>query len=344
MRLETNIAPSGCTGTTGHDEDARPPARARAFAIRAAVGALAAAAALGVPRVALATSCVSIDEQRDGLSDEERQSTRTLFEEALGEAGVTVGREGCTETWTLYHVRLGKSITVVVQSPRGTRRERVKKIEDLPATYHQLAHAIVSGTENTNDGANVDRRNVTESQSERKRVNADAVWYAKLGYGATPAAGFHAGPAFGFGRRWELDSVGINLGFLNFILYQDSDEFSGASAGWIELGADYFFDPYANSTAYVGAGLSLGNHSLPTDRGDYENAGLQGKATLGYEMFRASTIRLSLQLDATLPMFRLTRTTTVADAGTGASIEIEDHVYSPTFQLSLGLGWGARAD
>ncbi|HTV22972.1 MAG TPA: hypothetical protein VMG12_29985, partial [Polyangiaceae bacterium] len=255
-----------------------------------------------------------------------------------GEAGVTVAREGCDETWTLYHVRLGKSITVVVQSPRGTRRERVKKIEDLPATYHQLARSIVSGTEATNDASSVDRRNVTEAQSERQRVSADAVWYAKLGYGVTPAAGFHGGPAFGFGRRWELDSVGINLGFLNFILYQDADEFRGSSAGWIELGADYYFDPYANGTAYLGAGLSLGNHSIPSDRGDYENAGLQGKATFGYEMFRASTIRLNLHFDATLPMFRLSRTTT--DALTGA--EDVDHVYAPTFQLSLALGWGAH--
>jgi hypothetical protein len=338
MSLESKCRPNVGSRCVSDPSASERAARPSSFASRVALGALAAAAALGVPRLASASSCVSIDEERDGLTPEERQSTRTLFEEALGEAGVTVAREGCNETWTLYHVRLGKSITVVVQSPRGTRRERVKKIEDLPATYHQLAHAIISGKENTNDGASVDRRNVTDGQSDRKRVSADAVWYAKLGYGSTPAAGFHAGPAFGFGRRWELDSVGINLGFLNFILYQDSDEFRGTSAGWIELGADYFFDPYANSTAYVGAGLSLGNHSIPSDSGFYENAGLQGKATLGYEMFRASTIRLSLHFDATLPMYRLTRTT--FDEITGA--EDDDHVYSPTFQLSLGLGWGSR--
>lgn len=306
--------------------------------VRMALGTLAAATTLASARLASAGACVSIDAERDGLSVDERRSTRTLFEEALGEAGVSVGRDGCSETWTLYHVRLGKSITVVVQSPRGTRRERVKKVEDLPATYHQLARSIVSGKENTNDSAAVDRRHVSDSQSERKRVSADAVWYAKLGYGSTPAAGFHAGPAFGFGRRWELDSVGINLGFLNFILYQDSEEFSGSSAGWIDLGADYFFDPYANGSAYVGAGLSLGHHSLSDEGGDYDNAGLQGKATFGYEMFRASTIRLSLHFDATLPMYRLTRTT--VDPLTGA--EDEDHVYSPTFQLSLGIGWGSR--
>lgn len=318
------------------------PPRTRSASTRGAalgLGVLSVIALLLAPRLARASACVSIDEERDGLTADERQSTRTLFEEALGEAGESVAREGCTETWTLYHVRLGKSITVVVQSPKGTRRERVKSIEDLPATYHQVTHAILSGTENTNDSGNVDRRNVTQSQQSRQRVSADAVWYAKLGYGSTPAAGFHAGPAFGFGRRWELDNVGINLGFLNFILYQDSEEFEGVSAGWIDLGADYFFDPYANSTLYVGGGLSLGNHSIPSaGDGEYQNAGLEGKATLGYEMFRASTIRLSAVLDATLPMYRLTRT--VTDPVTLA--ESDQHVYAPTLQLSLGLGWGAH--
>jgi hypothetical protein len=315
------------------------PVRAR-VALRLGVGALTIGLGMLAPRSALASTCVVVDEERDGLAPDERQSARTLFEESLGEAGVTVAREGCSETWTLYHVRLGKSITVVVQSPRGTRRERVKKIEDLPATYHQLAHAIVNGADNTSDGASVDRRNVTESQSDRKRVNADAVWYAKLGYGSTPAAGFHAGPAFGFGRRWELDSIGINLGFLNFILYQNSEEFNGTSAGWIELGADYFFDPYANSSAYVGAGLSLGNHSIPDAGGRYSNAGLQGKGSFGYEMFRASTIRLFVHFDATLPMYRLSRSHVDPETQT----DVEEHVYAPTFQLSLGLGWGSRSN
>jgi hypothetical protein len=235
-------------------------------------------------------------------------------------------------------VKLGESITVVVQGPRGTRRERVKKIEDLPGTYSQLTRSLLTGVENTTDSSNVDRRNVTSQQSRPKRVAADAIWYAKLGYGATPALGFHAGPAFGFGRRWELDRVGINLGFLNFIMYQDTDEFEGVSAGWIELGADYFFDAYANGSLYVGGGLSLGSHSIPDSAGTFDGVGLQGKASVGYEMFRASTIRLLVNLDAVLPMYRLSRET--VDLVTGA--ENSAHVYSPTLTLSLGLGWGSR--
>lgn len=303
---------------------------------RAAAGA-AFCLGLLVASAAEAATCVVVDESKDGLDPADRAAAKTLFEEALSESKVSVAQDGCTETWTIYHVKLGESVTVVVQGPQGTRRERVKTIEDLPGTYSQMARSLIAGVDNTVDSEAVDRRNVTDTQMQRKRIKADAVWYAKLGYGSTPAAGFHAGPAFGFGRRWELDRFGINLGFLSFITYQDSDEFEGVSASWIDLGADYFFDPYGNSSPYVGAGLSLGNHSIPDAGGTYEGVGLQGKATVGYEVFRASTIRLFGHVDATLPMYRLSRTVTLA----GGEEETQ-RVYSPTFALSLGLGWGGQ--
>jgi hypothetical protein len=313
--------------------------RARTGSVVLALATLG--ACLAAPVTAWASSCVVIDEQRDGLSEDERQAAKTLFEEALTERGVEVAREGCTETWTLYHVKLGQSLTVVVQSPRGTRRERVKKVEDLPAVYSQLSRAILTGTENTIESGNVDRRNVTETQAaEPQRVVADAIWYAKLGYGATPALGFNAGPSFGFGRRWELDRVGIDLSFLNFLLYQNSEGIEGTSVGWVELGVDYFFSPLANNTPFIGAGLSLGSHSLPNDDGggDYTGGGLQGKVTLGYELFRASTIRLLIEADARLPLHRLSNE--VSDG----NIASRDHVYAPTFVLSLGIGWGSRSN
>jgi len=322
-----------------HHDSANP---GRPFAIggsaRGARAASSAVLCLGLMAApARAATCVVIDEAKDGLDSADRAAAKTLFEEALGESEVSVAQTGCTETWTLYHVKLGESVTVFVQSPKGTRRERVKTIEDLPGTYSQMARSLVAGVDNTVDSEAVDRRNVTDTQAQRQRVHADAVWYAKLGYGTTTAAGGHAGPAFGFGRRWELDRVGINLGFLNFITYQDQDEFEGVSVSWIDLGADYFFDPYGNSSAYVGAGLSLGNHSLPEVGGTYEGVGLQGKASIGYELFRASTIRLLIQLDTMLPMYRLTRSVTLI-----AGEERTEKVYSPTFGLAMGLGWGGE--
>ncbi len=302
------------------------------------LAALGACAAVLAPGSARAASCVQIDEQRDGLSAEERSSVLTLFEAALSEERQEVVREGCTDTWTLYHVRLGESLTVVVQSSRGMRRERVNEIEDLPPLYSQLVRSLLSGSELTTDGGAVNRKNVTESQTEPQRVHAEAMWYAKLGYGTTTADGFHSGPQFGFGRRWELDTVGIDLAFLNFLTYQDSDEFSGMSVGWIELGADYFFDAFGNSSPYVGAGLSLGSHTIPSGDGEFEGSGLQGKAMVGYEFFRASTIRLLAQFDAVLPMYRLARKTS-----DGLGNTVTAHTYSPNFMFSLGLGWGSSS-
>jgi hypothetical protein len=296
-------------------------------------------AATLAPDSAWAASCVKIDEQRDALTPEERNSVITLLEDSLTEEKQEVSREGCTDTWTLYHIRLGESLTVVVQSSRGTRRERVNKIEDLPAMYSQMVRSLLSGSELTNDGSAINRKNVTEGQKDPQRVHADAIWYAKLGYGVTTADGFHSGTQFGFGRRWELDTVGIDLGFLNFLTYQDSSGFEGVSASWIELSADYFFDAFGNNSPYVGAGLSLGSHTIPSTSGDFEGSGLQGKGVLGYEFFRASTIRLLAQFEAVLPMYRLARKTTNA-----AGDSDTDHVYSPNLMLSLGLGWGGGSE
>jgi hypothetical protein len=303
--------------------------------------ALAGISCLLWPLAAHAATCVLIDEQRDGLSPEERASARTLFEDALTEEHQTVAREGCTETWTIYHVRLGDSVTVVVQGPRGMAKQRLNKIEDLPAMYSQMAHSLITGAAATTDSSAVNRKNVTSGQNQQNRVRADAIWYAKLGYGATTADDFHAGPQFGFGRRWELDRFGIDLGFLNFLMYQNSSEFEGVSAGWVEIGFDYFFDPSANNTFYIGAGLSLGSHAIPGGtRGEFTGGGLQTKGTLGYEMFRASTIRMLIQIEATAPLFQLSRT--YFDETT--AVQSKDHTYAPNLLLSLGLGWGNNND
>ena len=82
--------------------------------------------------------------------------------------------------------------------------------------------------------------------------------------------------------------------------------------------------------------------SLIADCGDFfEGTGYYrlGKGTIGYEMFRASTIRLSAHFDATLPMYRLKRTRVDL-----TGLELDEHIYAPTFELYLGLGWGGRSD
>jgi hypothetical protein len=81
---------------------------------------------------------------------------------------------------------------------------------------------------------------------------------------------------------------------------------------------------------------------VPSDGADFEGSGLQAKATLGYEMFRASTIRLLLQADAILPMYRLSRTTN--GLINGLDVETKSHTYAPNLMFSLGLGWGSSSE
>lgn len=290
---------------------------------------------IALPRTVYASSCVTVDEQRDGLGPTERRSAQTLFEDVLAENGVTVVRSDCSETWTIYHVRLGRSISVSVQSPRGQRHERVRRIEDLPGIYDQMVRSILTHTDGTGDSFAVDRDNVTDTQTTNNRVAADAIWYGRLGYGAGFPESYRGGTAFGFGRRWELDRVGLDLSFLNLALYQNSEGADGVSASWLKFELHYFFNAHANHTPYLGGGLSLGSNSLPAAGGEYNGFGLQGELSVGYEMLRASTLRVFAQLDATLPMYRASR---VSALNTDSSER--EFVYAPTVTLALGLGWG----
>jgi hypothetical protein len=67
---------------------------------------------------------------------------------------------------------------------------------------------------------------------------------------------------------------------------------------------------------------------------------MQAKATLGYEMFRASTIRFLLQAESTLPFYRLERT----EADPVTFEDVHQHTYAPNFNLLLGIGWGGRSE
>jgi len=301
-----------------------------------AAKALGAVFLLACPVAAHAETCVQIDEARDGLSPSERSAAQTLFEDALSDNHIAVGRDHCTETWSIHHVRLGSDVTVTVQSSLGTRHETVRQIEDLPNMYSQIVKSLLSGTTISSESTAIDRRNVTDSQTVNNRVAADSIWYARLGYGGTVADGYHGGASFGFGRRWELDRFGIDLSFLNFTLYQSGNHVDGIGGSWIKLGGDYFLSPYSNYSAYLGAGLSFGTTTItPENSAEWSGSGLQGELSLGYELFRASTVRMFFETNASLPVYELKRTVSDVNA-----MSQSEHTWAPTVTFLIGLGWG----
>ena len=69
---------------------------------------------------AAAGVCVTLDEQRDTLSPEDRRAAMITFGQALAKAGAQVTVGDCTTTYSLYNVKLGDAITVYAVGPGGT--------------------------------------------------------------------------------------------------------------------------------------------------------------------------------------------------------------------------------
>jgi hypothetical protein len=186
----------------------------------------------------------------------------------------------------------------------------------------------------------VDRTNVTSNQQAPNRVEADSLWYARLGYAGIANPGTNTGPAIGFGYRYELDSLAIDLSFVNLMFSSSNDSSASGSSGsagitgsWIKLMALYYNNPTANGSSYLGGGVSWGG-TLTT----YSGSGLQAELSAGYEFLRASSIRMFAQFDATLPLYRVSSSelSTYPYTATG----VTQYAYSPSFGLSVGLGWG----
>src|SRR5215471_11927641 len=285
-------------------------------------------------RTATAASCVVLDESRDNLAPAERQASVTLLGQALAQQGVEVSNQNCLATYLVYHVRLGNSVTIYLQGPQGVRQATARAIEDLPNLYSQMVRSLLTGQPMDGTNGTVDRNSVTSAQQAPNRVEADSLWYARLGYAGITGSVFNAGPDVGFGYRYELDSIGIDLSFNLVVATNRGSAGTGSVGGsFVKLEVLYFSNPTANASLYIGGGVSWGGTVVASDSVAYSGSGLQGEVSAGYEMLRASTIRLYAQLDATLPAYTVAQQNLVL--GTSGN-----RAYAPTFGLSFGLGWG----
>lgn len=308
-----------------------------------AVAAFMALALLAGAPSARAASCVRIDPTLDMLSAQEQKAALLLFEEALRNEGRTVDPGGCSEEWVVSHARLGNSLIVVVASPLGRRSDRAKGLEELPALYSQSVRALLRSSDPQNELAGVvDRTNVTSAQADFKRVHSESVFFVRLGY-AYAWGPDQGGPSLGLGWRKELNRVALDISFANLLILGNGDDDSysyeplnGGAFTPVALGVNYHFRPLANGTPYAGLGLGF----TVWDPDEEESKGLDLRLCLGYEMFRASTLRLFVQADAILPTYEVTRRSWAVDGGT----DRVDSFRPMTFSVSLGIGFGGGPD
>jgi hypothetical protein len=312
---------------------------------------MTAAAARAQTPIAGADVCITVDEAHDTFSPQDRRAALLLMARQFELAGQRVAPEGCATPYTVSHVKLGETITVILSGPNGLREGTALGLDDLPALYSQMVRSVVTGRPMT--GFNVvDRTNVTEAQAtSAKRVQSDSFGYARLGYGSIFGDKSYGGPALGFGYRAELDSFGIDVSFLNFqVPSSESTSSYGSSQGSVagsvlKLEGLYFMNPKANGTAYFGGGVSYGfadfggTYSNSGYRSSWHGSGLQGELTVGYELPRASTLRMFVQADTILPFYNVTSETITYSRSAPYGASATEHRYSPSLVVSVGFGW-----
>jgi hypothetical protein len=175
----------------------------------------------------------------------------------------------------------------------------------------------------------INRNNVSIDKANPLRVKTDQLFYAKLGYGGIMSDYNAYGVAGGLGYRYEMDNVGVDISLLNCVFGQNGND--GFGCNFVQLQGLYFFNPLGNSSPYCGAGIGYSLINIDDNDGNkYSGNGIAGIATLGFETMRVSTIRLFIQIDATMPFFKL--------KGKDNAVE-NKKIYSPTFMLSMGIGF-----
>ena len=226
--------------------------------------------------------------------------------------------------------------------------DELHTFDGAQGTDSQMVRSLISGRPMNAVNGTVDRTNVTSAQQAPNRVEADSLWYLRIGYGLAlgPTTGY--GVAFGFGYRYELDELGIELSFLNLVIGNNNNSSGSATVtgDWAKIMGLYFLSPISTGSFYLGGGLSwgmaaaAGNATGATGSTSsfetYTGSGLQGELSVGYEFLRASTIRMFLQADATLPFYTVHRYT--FDDTTGAMQSASSWV--PSLAFSFGIGWG----
>ena len=298
---------------------------------------------VGAASTAYADVCIAIDESRDTFAPGDRSAALLLVNTQFETEGERVVPAGCAKSFVLFHARLGTLVVVTMSGQGTTWQATAQTLDDVPAIYSQMVRSIVTGRPMT--GLNVvDRTNVTSSQENARRVHSDSLWYGRLGYGAVFGDRTYGTPSVGFGFRAELDSFAIDVAFLNQ-QFSSPGSYSSPKAtafSLMKLSGFRFLDPQANRSAYYGAGLSYGFQSI--SRGSYPYAigsystswsgsGLRGELTAGYELARATSLRVFVQAEATFPFYTLTSET----RSSNGLIETDSR-YAPSLVLSIGLG------
>ena len=268
----------------------------------------------------------------DNLSSDEQTAVKSLLVQAFQKAGEPPAEAACENEYTLTNIRLGKSITTKINGPKGSRTMQVDRIEELSSAYEQMAYSIIKGTKlGDNSSQGVTRHNVTAKQAVPLRVESDSLAVVNLGTGFALGSSLESLPInVGASYRYELDSFAIDIGGSFLFMVGDDD---GTAFAQGTLSGLYFFNGEANHSLFAGAGLGLSALGFSKDSKFFDGGGMHARAAVGYAFFRASTIRMLVQADLTLPFYQVDATTLIDDDSKS------EKLYAPVLGLTLGVAY-----
>ena len=195
----------------------------------------------------------------------------------------------------------------------------------------------------------VDRSNVTASQPQCG--GSTPIRFGMAGWDTRPSSATTPTAPLPSGSVIALSSTS-SASIPRFRTFQmpGSGRYSAAGASawsWLKLSGLYFVNPSANRTAYLGGGLSYGGQRFGRRQdffttfstSNWEGRGLQSELTAGYELARATSLRLFVQADAVFPFYHATSETYYFSMSRIPSPAITvDRRYAPSFGVSIGLG------
>lgn len=301
---------------------------------------------LAVSAPAGASVCVSIDEAHDTLSPVERTAALLMIGNAFDREGMAVVDGTCDSPYVLSHVRLGDTIVVTIEGPKGKRQGNAIGLDDLPNLYSQMVRSLITG-DPIGSWHVIDRTNVTKAQNELpRRLASDSFAYARLGYGGVFGDRTYGVPALGFGYRAEFDTLAVDVSFFNYAFTSSTSYYerstSAVAGSLLKIAALRYANRTSNASPYFGGGISWGMTNLENGATYWNGSGMQGELTVGHEVGRASSVKLFVQADAILPLYQVTSTTYTYQrmaSGAYASSYVTHDRYAPSLVVSFGVGW-----
>ena len=217
-----------------------------------------------------------------------------------------------------------------LEGPHGARTATASSVDDLPATYAELVHAVlvVPPPVAVADlaGPRVAPAIVPDPRADAAvvpvaEIGAPAeaaaalqgMYYVRLGVGEIANGGSGGSRGAGY-RRW----FGANAGDLSAV----STTTDRGSSVALAASVLHYLQPVAPASIYVGGGLAVGGTKIEIGDRQYSGAGVQVGFTLGAEVLATERWRLFVQAEAALPLYHL------------------DDVYPASLGLTFGAGYG----